>query len=160
MRDTLRGILLGRFSDLVIKEVVTFAECLALLDGFKPDIVMLNLTDHSGYDVHRLRQVREKDSSTIIMLLLDYDIDEYRKEAILHGANYIISKDLWTGNEILALLETIFSSSDEQSSVVSKETFGGQDFLNHPTERRNKSRSGNKVEKEFLTNNKDRRKWN
>jgi DNA-binding NarL/FixJ family response regulator len=160
MRDTLHGILLGRFPDLVIKEVVTFEECLALLERFKPDIVMLNLTDHSGYDVHRLRQVREKDSAAIIMLLQDYDIDEYRKEAILNGANYIISKDLWTGNEILALLETIFSSSDEQGGAASAGTFGGQDFLNQPIERRDKGRSGKKVEKEFLANNKDRRKWN
>ena len=40
--------MLGRFPGLVIKEVATFKECLALLESFKPDIVMLNLTDHSG----------------------------------------------------------------------------------------------------------------
>ena len=49
-----------------------------------------------------------------IILVTDYNIDEYRKDAILRGASHIVSKELWTGNEITALIKTILMTKENQ----------------------------------------------
>jgi DNA-binding NarL/FixJ family response regulator len=136
-KDTLLQIIEGRFPDVVTKLVLSNEECLTEMKNITPDILFLGFSDQSGIELGFLEQVRERFPGVSIVLFTDYDIDEYRKDAILRGANHIISKESWTGDEILALINTILKTREskihieaEGSSVKIK-----KDVLREPPEK-------------------------
>ncbi len=84
---------------------------LELASGFKPVILILSSDLYKGYDLKILKDLRRKHPRLIIIVFTDYNIDEYRKEAILQSAtNYLMSKELWTGSEIMSLIKTILTT--------------------------------------------------
>jgi DNA-binding NarL/FixJ family response regulator len=107
-------IIQNSFSHVDIKIVLSCEECLAELRGSTPDILMLgsNVADCNGFNL--IGQTRKMHPGVCIILVTDYNIDEYRKDAILRGASHIISKELWTGNEIVALIKTILITKENQ----------------------------------------------
>jgi DNA-binding response OmpR family regulator len=116
----LAHIIQDRLLDVKIKIVFSCEECLTELQVFTPDILMLgaNVTDCKSLDL--IVQIRQMYPGIIIFLITDYDIDEYRKDAILKGANHIISKEVWTGAEILALINTTLTTKTNQDSTGTK----------------------------------------
>ena len=107
-------IIQNRFSHESIKMVLNYEECLAELCDFTPDILMLGGNIPSCNSLDFIEQIRQMYPGVCIILNTDYNIDEYRKEAILKGASHVVSKELWTGNEILALINTIFITKKSQ----------------------------------------------
>ena len=107
-------IIQSHFSQVDIKTVLSCEECLAELRDSTPDILMLgsNVADCNGFDL--IGQTRKMHPGVCIILITDYNIDEYRKDAILRGASHIVSKELWTGNEIVALINTILITKEGQ----------------------------------------------
>ena len=107
-------IIQSHFSQVDIKTVLSCEECLAELRDSTPDILMLgsNVSDCDGFDL--IVQTRKMHPGVCIILITDYDIDEYRKDAILRGASHIVSKELWTGNEIVALINTILITKENR----------------------------------------------
>ena len=107
-------IIQNSFSQADIKMVSSCEECLAELRDSTPNILMLgsNIADCNGFDL--IGQTRKMHPGVCIILITDYNIDEYRKDAILKGASHIISKELWTGKEIVALVKTILTTKENQ----------------------------------------------
>ena len=107
-------IIQSHFSQVDIKIVSSCEDCLAELSDFTPDILMLgsNVADCNGFDL--IGQTRKMHPGVCIILITDYNIDEYRKDAILRGASHIVSKELWTGNEIVTLINTILITKENQ----------------------------------------------
>ncbi len=107
-------IIQSHFSQVDIKTVSSCEECLAELRDSTPDILMLgsNVADCNGFDL--IVQTRRMHPGVCIILITDYNIDEYRKDAILRGASHIVSKELWTGNEIVTLINTILVTKENQ----------------------------------------------
>lgn len=160
IRDALRQILHGRFSSLIIKDVLCHEECLSEMQGFKPDILILGIEENNKKGLEGLRQIREQYPATVIVLFTDYEIEEYRKEAVLKGANHIISKELWTGNDILALMKTILATKDGWDRESVEDKVIEEEFLRRPIERRRRDRRGMAREKEYLAHHPERREWN
>ena len=73
------------------------------------------------------------------------------------GVNYVISKDLWTGSEILALVQTILKTKKYQGKESTGDRLIDEDILRQPLERRRKDQRGIVKEKKFLAHNPDRR---
>jgi DNA-binding NarL/FixJ family response regulator len=105
-------IIQSHFSRVDIKIVLSCEECLAELRDSTPDILMMgsNVADCNGFDL--IVQTRKMHPGVCIILITDFNIDEYRKDAILRGASHIISKELWTGNEITTLINTILMTKE------------------------------------------------
>jgi DNA-binding NarL/FixJ family response regulator len=105
-------IIQNSFSQVDIKAVLSCEECLAELRDSTPNILMLgsNIADCNGFDL--IGQTRKMHPGVCIILITDYNIDEYRKDAILKGASHVISKELWTGKEIVALIKTILTTKE------------------------------------------------
>jgi len=160
IRDSLRNILQGRFPDVVIKEELSFDECEIEMRDFKPDILFIGALAERGNGFERLHQLRVTCPTAVIILLTEYDIDEYRKEATMAGVNHVISKELWTGSEILALVETILLTKNYQDRGSVEGQAIAEDILGHPIERRRKDGRGMKREKEYLAHHPDRRRGN
>ena len=139
IRETLRNILQGRFPDVVIKVVFSIDECAIETSGFKPDILFLGTAEKNSEELERLRQIRLMLPATTIIFFTEYDIDEYKKRAALEGINYVISKELWTGDEILALVKTILTMRNYQGKINDKGRLIEEKILRHPIERRKKT---------------------
>lgn len=107
-------IMRNRFSHESIKMVLNYEECLTELSDFTPDVLMLGANIPCCNSLDFIEQIRQMYPGVCIILSTDYNIDEYRKEAILKGASHVVSKELWTGNEILALINTIFITKKSQ----------------------------------------------
>ena len=162
-REFLQSLLQSRFPEIYIKVVLRHEECLTEMSNFRPHILFLNITqrDGKGCFLKLLRQIREMDATTNILLLSEYDFPEYRKVAILEGANHFIPKDLWTSNEILALTKTILGASISSGQENNVYEYNGEpitkEFLEHPLERRKQNMWGQSIELKYLKCHPDRR---
>jgi DNA-binding NarL/FixJ family response regulator len=52
-------------------------------------------------------QIKSKHPKTIIALLTSYNLPEYQTAAKESGIEYLIPKDEWTGDDIVALVKSI-----------------------------------------------------
>ena len=104
-------------SNVTIKLVSCREECLTELQVSTPDILMMGTNVSDCNCLELIVQIRKMYPGITIILITDYDIDEYRKDAILKGANHIISRDIWSGSEILALLNTTLITKTNQAST-------------------------------------------
>lgn len=157
-RDNWRLFLHRRFPEAVILEAATFDECISIFRKFTPHLLLMNLSHPNGYDAGQLRRIRRKNPAAVIMLLMDYGIDEYRKDALLNGADYLLSKDLWTGNEILELIRSVFAEvrGHHDDSPATRPADGPP--LTQLFERRDTGKKSRQSEKRYLAENPDRRK--
>lgn len=113
-KDVLLQIIHNRFPDVDVKWVLSSHECLSETKRFKPDILIFGVNVFSGNkELETLQRLRMNHPAVNIVIFSDYCIEEYRKEAILRGATHFISKESWTGQEILALINNIFSSNKD-----------------------------------------------
>lgn len=159
VKDALRDILQGRFPDIVIKEEITFEECENELKAFEPDILFIGSAEQNTNRFEQFHRIRSASPGTAIILFTEYDINEYRKMAIMEGANYVISKEWWTGGEILALVNTILTMKNFQKSVNTEDKLIDDEILKQPIERRRIDWIGRSNEKDYLAHNPDRRAW-
>jgi len=157
IRDSLCPLLQARFPSLIIKAVINYDDCLTSMEKFKPDILILGIADNGDIGLKNLQQVRAQFPTTVIVLFTSYEMEEYRKQAIMKGANHIISKELWTGHEILALMRTILATKDCWDGEYTEGILVDKDTLVRPLERRNKDNRGRAREKEYLAGKPDRR---
>ena len=157
-KEALLQIIQSRFPDIDIKWVLSSQECLTESKDFKPDILILGVNIYTGTNqLEILDRLRENHPEVHIILFTDYGIEEYRKEAILRGATHIISKETWTGNEILALMKTILASNKKPNEKPAESSAIDENLLKHPLELRRRDPQGRVYEKEYLTYHPERR---
>ena len=118
-RQSLHDILHDRFPEIDLYLATNNEECLTLLKDFSPDILFLDLQFHDLDALKLVQRIRRHHPSIVIVILTEYDMNEYRSATLLAGGNYVIPKTLCTGNEILALVRTIlanlgFSRSEDE----------------------------------------------
>ena len=160
--EVLQNLLQNRFPEVEIKVAPCHEECLAEMRNFKPHILFLSLNQADGKDgLELLSEIRKIDATVTIIILGEYDFSEYRKVAILEGANHFISKETWTGNEILALTKTILgiplASGQEDNGYEYDGKTTKKENLERPLERRKKNTKGQAMERKYLKDHSDRR---
>lgn len=111
-RQLLKGILRTRFPLMVIEEAADGQEALQKVDVLRPEIIFvgMKLPDETGFEL--TKKIKTDYPKPIIIMLLSYDLLEYRQAAFQCGADYVLSKDLSSRNEILELVESILSNLD------------------------------------------------
>ena len=158
-KEALLQIIKSRFSEVNIKSVVSGEDCVTETKVFRPDILILGTNIYTSInELDILQNIREKHPDVNIILFTDYTIEEYRKEAILRGATHIISKETWTGNEILALMKTILASHQKPVHKEAENSGLENRLLKRPLEQRRKDQKGKAIEQEYLDHHPDRRK--
>jgi DNA-binding NarL/FixJ family response regulator len=120
-RESLRKIINGRFPTIEIQEAAAGAEGLAKLNTFTPLLIFIDiyLPDNNGLDL--ARKIKASYPEIIVAMFARYDSPEYRAAAndsgVRAAANdsgveHLIPKDDWTGEDILALVESIFLDTE------------------------------------------------
>jgi DNA-binding NarL/FixJ family response regulator len=116
-RRSLKKILVNRFPFVDIREASESIEGLAIVSGFSPNLVFLEIQLPAENGLEIARQIKNDHPEIIIVILTSDDIPEYRTAALESGVEHLIPKDYWTGEEMLTLVDSILNdlNADDQS---------------------------------------------
>jgi len=111
-RESLRKIINGRFPTIEIQEATAGTEGLAKLKTFNPLLIFIDiyLPDRNGLDL--AKKIKVSYPETIVAIFARYDSPEYQAAANDSGVEHLIPKDDWTGEDILALVESIILDTE------------------------------------------------
>lgn len=110
-RESLRKIIHDRFPTIEVQEAAAGAEGLRQLNTFSPLLIFIDiyLPDQNGLDL--ARKIKASYPEIIIAIFARFDSPEYQTAANDSGVEHLIPKDDWTGEDILALVESILVKS-------------------------------------------------
>ena len=110
-RKSLGKIFIDRFPQIEILEASAADQGLIWLKTSTPKLVFIDiyLPDRNGLDL--ARTIKTAYPEIIIAIFAMYDSPEYQAAANDSGVTYLIPKDDWTGEDILALVESILIDS-------------------------------------------------
>jgi len=94
---------------MVVDEASDGKEVLQKVDTFRPDFILMDIKLPGESGLELTKKIKIDSPKTIISILTNYDLPEYRKAAYHYGADYFLSKSASTTDEILRLIETILS---------------------------------------------------
>ncbi len=116
-RRSLKKVLVNRFPFVDIREASDGSEGLEMVQDFSPNLIFLeiHLPSESGLDLARRIKIDHPD--IIIVILTSYDLPEYKTAAEESGVEHLVPKDDWTGEDMIALVHTILSDLDINSTI-------------------------------------------
>jgi YesN/AraC family two-component response regulator len=102
-RQSIKWILKERFPLLDISEAGDGLEALEYCHQTSPDLVFLDINLPKLNGLELCKSIREEYPATVIIILTNYDIPEYRQAAMKNGADHFLLKDL-RQEEVLSLV--------------------------------------------------------
>jgi DNA-binding NarL/FixJ family response regulator len=111
-RQSLKDFLLTRLPSLVIEEASDGREVLRKVNTFYPHLIFMDIHLPGENGLRLTRRIKRDHSRMPIIIFTSYNLPEYRNAAIEAGADHFVPKELCTGKEILALVESILSDQD------------------------------------------------
>ena len=115
-RLSLKKVLVSRFPFADIQEAADGDAGLQKVEAFHPDLIFLeiHLPAQTGLDL--ADRIKDDHPDTIIVILTSYDLPEYKIAADKIGVEHMVPKDDWTGEDMIALVQSILSKLkvDEQ----------------------------------------------
>jgi len=116
-RRSLKKVLHNRFPLVDIKEAADGVEGLHKVEVFDPNLIFLeiHLPAESGLDL--AGRIKADHPDTIIVILTSYDLPEYKIAAENMGVEHMVPKDDWTGEDMIALVQSILSDLEMDEQV-------------------------------------------
>ena len=111
-RLSLREILRERFPTMAIEEAENGEEALQKIETsfFHLIFMDIKLPDENGLQL--TRKIKAHYSNIVVIILTSYDLPEYLEAAGQFGADYFLSKGSSSREEIMALVDSIYSELD------------------------------------------------
>jgi two-component system response regulator YesN len=106
-RHALRNLLHSRFPAVDLEEAQDGTDVMQKIDEFHPDLIFMDLRLPGESGLELTKQIKDEFPETIIILLTNYDLPEYRAAADESGANYFLGKGSSTAEEILELVDSV-----------------------------------------------------
>ena len=116
-RRSLKKVLHNRFPLVDIKEAADGVEGLHKVEVFDPNLIFLeiHLPAESGLDL--AGRIKADHPDAIIVILTSYDLPEYKIAAENMGVEHMVPKDDWTGEDMIALVQSILSDLEMDEQV-------------------------------------------
>jgi DNA-binding NarL/FixJ family response regulator len=106
-RHTLRELLHSRFPAIDLEEAQDGTEAMKKTNDFRPDLIFMDIKLPGESGLELTRQIKHRFPSTIVIVLTNYDLREYRVSAYENGANHFLGKGSSTAEEILELVDSV-----------------------------------------------------
>ena len=108
-RQSLKKVLVSRFPLVDVQEAADGDEGLQLVEAFHPDLIFLeiHLPAETGLDL--ASRIKADHPDIIIVILTSYDLPEYKIAVEQSGIEHMVPKDDWTGEDMIALVQSILS---------------------------------------------------
>ena len=116
-RRSLKKVLHNRFPLVDIKEAADGVEGLHKVEVFDPNLIFLeiHLPAESGLDL--AGRIKAGHPDIIIVILTSFDLPEYKIAAENMGVEHMVPKDDWTGDDMIALVQSILSDLEMDEQV-------------------------------------------
>ncbi len=108
-RRSLKKVLINRFPSVEVREAADGDEGLPIVEAFQPDLIFLEiqLPTETGLDL--AGRIKAAHPDIIIVILTSYDLPEYKLAVEQSGVEHMVPKDDWTGEDMIALVQSIFA---------------------------------------------------
>ncbi len=108
-RQSLKKVLVNRFPSVDIQEAADGNEGLQKVEDFHPHLIFveIHLPAETGLDL--AGRIKADHPDIIIVILTSYDLPEYQAAAEQLGVEHMVPKDDWTGEDMIALVQSILS---------------------------------------------------
>jgi CheY-like chemotaxis protein len=115
-RQSLKKVLVNRFSFVDIQEAADGNEGLQKVEDFHPHLIFLEIHLPAETGLELAGRIKTDHPDIIIVILTSYDLPEYQTAAEQLGVEHMVPKDDWTGEDMIALVRSILSDLklDEQ----------------------------------------------
>lgn len=108
-RGSLKKVLHNRFPFVDIKEAADGVEGLHKVDVFDPNLIFLEIHLPAESGLNLADRIKDDHPDIIIVILTSDDFPEYQTAAEQLGVEHMIPKDDWTGEDMIALVQSILS---------------------------------------------------
>ena len=109
-RQTLANLIHTHCPEMVLEEAKDGKEALQKFRSSRPDIIFMDvkLPGENGLEI--TKKMRAFDSDVNIIILTNHDLPEYREAARKYGANYFLSKNSSSAEDILSMIKSIIDA--------------------------------------------------
>ena len=111
-RKSLREILCERFPTMAFEEAESGEEALEIIEASFPHLIFMDIKLPGENGLEITRKIKARYSNIIVIILTSYDLPEYREAADQFGADYFLSKGSSGREEIMSLVDSIYSELD------------------------------------------------
>jgi two-component system response regulator YesN len=112
IRHSLREIVHRQFPFLTIEEAKDEKEAIEKAQLFCPSLIFMDIKLRGGNGLHLTKKIKAQNPTTIIAVITNYDLPEYREAAIEWGASYFLSKNVSTREEIVRVVNSVISKKE------------------------------------------------
>ena len=110
-RRSLKEVLVNRFPSVDIQEAADGNEGLQKVAVFHPDLIFLEIRLPAETGLELAGRIKADHPDIIIVILTSYDLPEYKIAVEQSGVEHMVPKDDWTGEDMIALVQSILSDS-------------------------------------------------
>jgi DNA-binding NarL/FixJ family response regulator len=117
VREGTRQLLDNEDDMEVIGEAGDGEEAVELAHQLRPDVIIMDVSMPKFSGIEATRQIKERDPSTIILILTGYDYDEYIFNLLENGAAGYLLKDV-SGDELIQAVRKVYAGEQALHPVV------------------------------------------
>ena len=112
-RQILLNLLKYRFPFMGIDEAESGEDALEKIKVRLPNLIFIDIRLPGENGLELTRKIKGAYPDTIIIILTNYDLPEYRQAAKQYGANYFLSKsEAFTADDVLKIVTSIVSNTE------------------------------------------------
>jgi DNA-binding NarL/FixJ family response regulator len=108
-RRSLKKVLINRFPLVDVQEAADGDEGLRIVDAVHPDIIFLEIHLPAETGLNLAGRIKADHPDIVIVMLTSDDLPEYRLAVSKSGLEHMVPKDDWTGEDMIALVQSILS---------------------------------------------------
>jgi DNA-binding NarL/FixJ family response regulator len=102
---------------MIIVEAGDGEEALGKIDTLLPHLIFMDIKLPGENGLELTRKIRSTHTEIPIIVLTSYDLPEYRQIAYEYGANGFLVKGSLTLEELITMVESLISASDDRFLV-------------------------------------------
>ena len=106
---SLKKVLVSRFPFVDVQEAADGYEGLQKVEAFQPDLIFLEIHLPAETGLELAGRIKADHPDIIIVILTSYDLPEYKIAIEKSGVEYMVPKDDWTGEDMIALVQSILT---------------------------------------------------
>ena len=106
-RKTFREAMNKRFPDMVIEEAEDGIQALQKIKAIQPDIVFMDIRLPGENGLALTGKIKAAHPEIVVIILTDYDLQEYRTAAFSNGADNFIAKGSLNLSELAEIIGRI-----------------------------------------------------
>jgi DNA-binding NarL/FixJ family response regulator len=108
-RRSLKKVLINRFPLVDVQEAADGNQGWQLVEAFGPGLIFLEMHLPAETGLELASRIKADYPDIIIVILTSYDLPEYKMAVEQLGVEHMVPKDDWTGEDMMALVQSILS---------------------------------------------------